>query len=151
MTTQEAAKALYDAFESRTRDNGDTFYCLADDAPEWMTAVVMEAHGTDMLPDDWRYEQIMDAASHIADNGADEDSPHDFADSAVDVYNYDRLKWLASHQGRAAIVDEAVEEMGGDSLDTVERIGLGQYEEASGIYHRLVAALEDQDDVDDAA
>ena len=68
MTLQELAQSAYDRFELRERDNGDSFVTLADNAPEWLTDLVRDAHG-DMMPDDWRWSAIRSAVDFIADIG----------------------------------------------------------------------------------
>ena len=139
---QTVASEAYKWFESRTRDNGERFTCLRDNAPEWLSDLVRTAHG-DMLPDDWRYTCIQAAIEHVADCG-DED-PHDFADAYVDVYTTDRFRWLASNLDRQGYVDEATRELGqADSI--VDAIGQGQYVEAQEVYASVYEALSDQAD-----
>lgn len=156
MTLSKLAGEMYDAFEGFKRDDDDTtIYKLKDGSPQWMTDVLHDAHG-DMFPDDWKYECVMDACSHISDRSYDTedeayDGDHEFADGHVDVYTHDRLKWLASNLTRPGICDEAVDELGSEGLDTVERIGLGQYAESREVYTEVVRALAAQlDEINDA-
>ena len=144
-TLAELAGIAYDQFETRTRDGSDeSFVTLKDTAPDWLRELVHEAHG-DMLPDDWRYECIQDALGFIHDNDADEDSSHEFADQAVDVYTGSRLAWLASHLNRPNYCDEAADEgLVSPDTDIVTRIGVGQYMEAQEVYASVVSSLQDK-------
>lgn len=102
----ETARALADAFEIKTRDNGDTFYCLKDGRPDWMQDALHAAHdGGDMMPNDWSYRFAAGIADHIAKSlqslqyGQHEryDIIAEGADSLVPDYNAERAAWLASH------------------------------------------------------
>lgn len=141
-TIQGLASVAYDSFESFKRDGSDeTFYKLKDGSPEWVQDLVREAHG-DFFPDDWRYEAIMDACGWIHDNDGDDDSAG-FADGYVDVYNAARVAWLASSLHRGAYCDEASDEgLVAEDAGIYDRIGLGQYMEASEVYGLVYRALE---------
>lgn len=151
-TISDLAREAYAALETRQRDDGETFTTTRDDAPAWVSDLVYAAHG-DFLPEDWRYDCIHSALSHIADAGADDaddldDAAHEFADGHVDVYTAGRLQWLASNLNRPAYVDDAVEQMGASDLDTTERIGLGQYVESLEVFESVRQSLADRmDDV----
>jgi hypothetical protein len=147
---QTAAQQLHDAFVKDMRFDktglfqGD-FYRLADDSPEWMRDVIRDAHGTEMLPDDWRYETIMYAAEAIAEQDDPDEGAHGFADRRVYFYTADRLAWLASNTNRANYCDVAVDEglfTFDEGRGIVDLIGAGQYEEASEVFHGLRQALE---------
>jgi hypothetical protein len=146
-TIQEAAAALFAAFVSAKRDNGDTFYKLADGSPEWMTDAVRAAHG-DMMPDDWRYRFIREVASAVSEVADDEDlddARHEAVDAIVDVYNARLAAWLGSHSARLGYCDEAMEEYGAAiALDggIAKLMQLGQYREIDEVWGQLVAALE---------
>jgi len=147
ITISTIAAEMYEAFESFKRDGSETtIYKLRDGSPDWMTDVVYDAHG-DMFPEDWRYEAIMDAVSHIADadvETADDLDSHEFAESAVDVYTHDRLRWLASHLDRVGYVDDAVEQLGHSEQGIVGDIGGGQYLEYSEVFGSVAQALADR-------
>lgn len=162
MTMAETARAFADAFETRTRtgcehqdcDEHDrpAFVALKDDAPEWMTAAVHEAHG-DMLPDDWCYQACSRVADAIAetleyDGDADPlDIEAETCDALVDVYTANLTAWLASNLARVGYCDEALADMG-DDRDMSQVLMSGQYLELTTIYASLVAAILTQ--VDDA-
>lgn len=150
---QRLAKVAAQSFEVATRDNGDEFYHITDGSPEWVTDLVHAAHGSDFLPDDYRYKWAADACEWIAESD-DPDDVGEFADSAVDVYTGRRLAWLASNLNRPSYCDDAVADMGGYSdgeygrgggerLGIIDMIGLGQYAEASEVYGLVLSFLED--------
>lgn len=138
------------AFESFTRDATGPekhFYRLKDGSPAWMTEVCHAAHG-DMMPDDYRYEMIQDAALAIAeaDEGDDLDERgHEFADSVPSVYHSARAAWLASHLTRFSYCDEAAEELDIDKMDMSDRIAAGWYREAEEVYGLVLQGLREQD------
>jgi hypothetical protein len=143
-TAVTLARDLTAAFEGKTRDNGEAFRLLKDDAPQWMTDAVHAAHG-DLLPDDWRYEAAEDCANSIGELD-DEDDPTEadsteYADS-VDVYSSDLAKWLGSHGARRGYVEEAAAEFGSPEPFDVDRsIMQGQYYERTEIWGLLAAFL----------
>lgn len=149
---QRVAEELNNAFESDTRDDGSTFYKLKDDRPEWLQGsdVMMAVHSAldDRLPDDWVYETAYYLAEQISDcDDADEarDKTGEWADSLVDVYNHDRLKWLGMHLNNAFLCDDAAEEFG-PAEDTFSHIGRGQYLAIDRIAHALIEQIEEEAD-----
>jgi hypothetical protein len=150
-TIHTLAGEAYQAFETATRDDDSSYVRRRDDAPEWVGELVQSAHG-EFFPDDWRYEAIRDACGYIADNEPDEDDgPHEFADSHVDVYTGARLAWLASHLSRPGYVDEARDEgLIGPDAGITDAIGVGQYCELLEVYRLVWEALSDRlDELED--
>jgi hypothetical protein len=103
------------------------------------------------LPDDWVYEQCASVASALVErvrygiSSADDarEALREIADELVDVYNADRLAWLASHLGNVAIVAEACADLDvSPDTDTFTRIRLGQCEAISRIAGALIDACE---------
>lgn len=146
-TIHELAGQLHGALGTRTRDDGSTYVCLTDDAPEWAQDVVRDAHGV-MLPDDWRYLMIQHCAEWFSDEDADPDDPTECADSFVPAYNSDRLEWLASNTSRSGYVDDAVAELGNSDGGVMGDIGLGIYWECEEVYAALAGALRELADED---
>lgn len=145
-TLKQVAEEFAQAFETRTRDNGDKFTCLKEHSPEWMTDVIRAAHG-DMLPDDYKYRMISEIADSLIENNPDDwdESRHEIVDGLVDVYNMDRLRWLASDLCRASYCDDAAEEgYIGSEASMFERIGVGQYQEYQEIFDAVVEGLTEQ-------
>jgi hypothetical protein len=151
MNVQNLAREASSYFERALRDENDPdsgYVRTKKDTPEWVTNVIYEAHAG-MLPDDWRYDQIENALDVIADSDDPDDARGEFADGAVDVYNSDRIAWLASHGNRQSYCDDAASEFGSESRDVIEMIGLGQYYEAGEIYGLVLQALEARTDDDE--
>ena len=150
-------KELADAFVPGKRDDGTTFYKLSDEAPTWLqkdagSKVMREIHSAldDRLPNDWVYEAVSSLADAFVDHEAEDedsarDSSHEIADGLVDVYNNDRLQWLASHMLNANLVDEACDELGCDpKADTFSRIGLGQFYAYERLANAVIAAVQSE-------
>ncbi len=155
-TIKETARALADAFETATRDNGDEFQRLRDGSPEWMKEAIYAAHRDgEMMPNDWSYKLADLMASHIADT-LDYDSENDLhdiisngADILVPDYNGERLAWLASNLNRASYVDEMIEECGWPKSGGLYlAIAYGIAHELQMIGAALVAAIEGEAEQD---
>jgi len=142
---QTAAQALYNALIIDKRTDGTEFIRLDTDSPEWMQNAVRDAHAG-MLPDDTRYSMIRECAGALADL-EDWENTHETADGLVDIYNNDRLIWLASSLSRADYCDEAQsEDYVSESASMFDRIGAGQYMEYSEILGSLVGSLQNVDE-----
>ena len=87
---------LSDYFERKTRDNGERFYTLRDDAPGWLLDAVREAHCGDM-PNDWTWEECYAACEAIDSERLDDDSMREHCDGRVDIYTNARFQWAADH------------------------------------------------------
>jgi len=147
ITPVSLARALAAAFEYRTRDNGETFHALRADSSEWMTDAVHAAH-SGMLPNDWRYRAISDAAQRMSECEEDSDAytvPQDGYDEP-DPYTSDRIAWLGSHVDRPGYCDAAQNEWGPGPADIIDRIGHGQTYELCEVWHLLAAFLTEEAD-----
>jgi hypothetical protein len=152
---------LASAFETAKRtSSGENFVRLKREGrPEWLSGsdVMREIHSAqdDRFPDDWTYAAIESLAGAFHDHDSDserkaENDLYEIVDSLVDVYNHDRLMWLASHLANAAIVDEACEELGCTG-DTFDRIGVGQYEAYSRLGRGVIEAVKTEAESRDEA
>jgi len=97
-------------------------------------------------PDDWTFEEIYYVLHHIADGNDLDEYPE------ADIYNSDRLRWLASCPYAVEYVDDARREFGhGESV--LDDIGHGQYLArrtiADAVARYLGADSEDDDDETD--
>lgn len=142
MNIQELASAYQSCFEKITRDNGETVWIISDifDKCDNLTNMIRSAHG-DMLPDDWRYEFIVEALSDLADcNDPDEVYPE------PDIWNHDLLKWVGSHLDRVWYVDEAVQEYGIDARDfsLISTLQMGQTREKEEVLEVVRSHLQEQ-------
>lgn len=140
----DIAKEARDYFEQAKRDNGDSYWRIMRGAPEWIQDMAREAHG-DMLPDDYRYEYIVDALDMLSDYEGTE--PSEAAQIESDIYTSDLAQWLASHSDRCWYCDEAVTEYGlAQSTPIVERMQSGQLMERSEVFDSVLSSLQAQAD-----
>lgn len=118
MTRATLIALLAASFTTGARDDGQGYIKQKDGTPDWMLAIVREAHDT-MMPNDTSYSMILsvindmdDLLRYDAETDLDE-LQHERIDSLIPVYNMERAAWLASHLNRAEYVNEALENMGG--------------------------------------
>lgn len=110
MDTKELAGLLFDALETRKRDNGDEFHALKDGSPQWMTDVIRKVHG-DKLPDDTVYEFVERCASAICDAGTDE-LEDAIREMEPDPYTSDLTAWLHARADHVYYLTQALEDFG---------------------------------------
>lgn len=123
MNIQELATEARKHFETATRSNGETFWKRKDSAPDWVGDLCMHAH-EGMLPDDYRYEFIVDSLDLIKDE-------EDFEDQQPAHATADLTAWLASSNSRLEYCDNA------ESGTMFERLQFGHHSEYEQVY-RLV-------------
>ena len=117
-------------FKTIVRDGSrQEIYILKDDAPDELVGLVRKAHG-DFLPDDFRYETILDALYAFVDC---EDVDMDDVRVEADIYTHDLLRWLSSNLNRVGYCDQAQDEFGLDKVDTLTLITHGQQMEKDEI------------------
>lgn len=144
---EDVAALAREAYNSMERvinsDSGKPIVQMRRDAPDWVTDLVREAHGS-LLPDNFRYETIRDALDRIADSaGQDENEvSNEFSDEA-DVYNSDLLEWVGSHSNRPGYVDEARDEFG-EPRDFYHGLQMGQYLERGEIFRLVHESLSEK-------
>lgn len=93
-----------------------------------------------MLPDDWRYEFIVDALDAIADH-EDEDEARDSIEA--DIYTAELTGWLHSRVDRYEYCDNAAQEFG--ASDTLlGSLQLGQLMEKHEVFDSVLSSLRDQ-------
>ena len=140
-------------FQTKTRDNGQvgeptSFTTLTDAAPAWLHDAVMAAHDGE-FPNDWRYGICASIASAIDQGQCTPDDAGEIADSLVDTYNSDLLKWLSNDTSRSAYIAEACEMEKFDmSEDVFGQIRAGQFVCIERMACELIEAwqLADEDD-----
>ena len=105
-------------------------------------------HGTDILPDEYRYETIarildrlqeydFETVDEVYDNGMD----HEIIDSLVEVYTKSLTSWLASRISRVYFCNEAREIGLSDGTDLVKTLQAGQYLEIQMIMNNILTYL----------
>lgn len=142
MDINEKAQALYDALETKTRDNGDKFVSLKDGSPEWMTQVIREIHG-DKLPDDTTYEFIERCARAIEDVDAGE-MQDAISEIEPDCYTNDLTGWLHARADHVYYLTQALEDYGPFD-DGFKLLATAQKMHIDEIGSALIAALENVD------
>jgi len=145
-TVQELAQSYLKHFKRGTRDNGDSYISLDDDAPEQLTDLVREAHGR-MMPDDYKYQFVQDALQAIADSSEGEEH-RAIAELEAEHRNSELLAWLGSNLSRSSYVDdEAVGQFGhsdGGIFGDIQRGMQCELEEvANSVLESLNSILED--------
>lgn len=135
MTIQELAKVLSHSFE-KIRPDG-VHITLKEDAPKWCEQVVQAAHN-DMLPDNYRYQAIREAAYAIADCSNPETDPPALE---PDCYTYDLVAWLGSNATRAGYCDDVDPGMLQKDAGIIERIMEGQRAELYEVVSLVIDAL----------
>jgi len=148
METINQAKSLADilagSFETRERQSGGTFHALKDNAPEWVSDAVREAHG-ERLPCDWIYQQCDSVASDIRQAIVHDDrEPVDIADYLEiepDIYTASLTAWLADHLDNLNYCNEWAEEFSTGKVELVAMISGGQYLAKREIADVMIAAF----------
>lgn len=106
------------------------------DSPDWVYDLCMHAH-VYMLPDDFRYEMIVEALNVLCegDNAADMSIPN----AGI------LLDWLASHSDRVGFCDLQLEE-GYHSTSLIDIISTGYIHEANEILDLVRSFLENMEE-----
>ena len=145
-----------DAFVTDTRNDGQSFHKLADASPRWMTDAIHAAHDAigGRLPNDWTYAACATIAEQFSSatdaESARGDALTEICDGLVDIYNADRLRWLADHLDNAGLCDEAREEREvPEDADMFDRIAAGQMLAYERIAHAIVTAIDERATEDD--
>lgn len=100
MTIQQKAEKYHAMFISKTRDNGEDYVILADDASEDLQASIKQAH-EDRFPNDWIYGTYADLMQRVTEYDLEtfeqlEDVRHEIVDGSVHIYTHQLTAWLAS-------------------------------------------------------
>jgi hypothetical protein len=142
MELKDLAKTALTYFERSTRNNGDKIWVTKDNRPDWLYDLIHEAHG-DMLPDDYKYEFVVDALGTIEEYG-DEDDYFEGIDASVDVYTSALTKWLASHIERTYYLNEAIKEYSGEKDTSVDFLMVAQFKEREEVFYSVLQSLKEQ-------
>lgn len=130
-------------FHEQTRINGSKFWSLKPDNYDKYIDIVRNIHGTEFLPDDYRYGIIVSLLDKLQEytEPLDQDNSSEIIDSLVDIGNYDLSAWLKSNISRGMYVDEACEELGYPKEGIFKALQYGQYKEIEEIYNNLISEL----------
>ncbi len=129
------ARQYYQAFEHDKRTDGSQFWKRRDTCSEdHLQQLCFDAHA-DMLPDDYKYEFIIDALSILADTEADEAAER----IEADCYTHDLTAWLHSRIGRVSYLTEVLESY--EPKDGFQLLALAQYTERTEVFHSVLGSL----------
>lgn len=153
------ARSLFTNTDTRkSEDTGRNIWTVADHeaCPAWVKALCREAHtdadGGDMMPDDWRYEMLVEALDILADSEDEDYALERIGEAEAPVYSSERTRWLSSHLWRASYCDEACEEYGADSgVTTLDRIAFGYLYELRRVFDVALEACKAEVDARDEA
>lgn len=147
------ATMLHSFLETRTRESGESFVCLADNAPEWCYSIVRLAHDSstigELMPDDYRYRMIAASVEALVElcnlPGAPTPDELDDAKYGLDspLENFELLKWLSSHLSRASFCDAYCQDMA-RATDTMGSISDGYRYEQWEVFDAVVDGLRRQ-------
>lgn len=126
-------------FQRKSRETGETFYCIADDAPDWVVDAVRDCHDGE-LPNDWRYETVAAIFDCVADGW---DDSAEIANGLTDIYNSDLLQWLSDNATRADYIDEARAEWLTGDANLIAQVMAGQYLAIEEMASQILAAIEE--------
>ena len=143
------AGTLRAAFTRDKRTDGSTFWCLTeqarqsvDDLTEWLR----DLHDGE-LPNDWRYETIVDICDTLMDEGdLSNADPGELsvgiANNLTDIYNHSLCQWYADNASRVAYIDDA--QSGGliaPEATTIDRLMCGQCIAIEQMAYKIVERL----------
>ena len=137
MTIQELAKKYRGFFERKRREDGTSYLCCKENAPDELRELIQKAHG-DMLPDDYRYEFVAMVLLEIAE--WDDDIEELVDELEPDNSYYDLMQWFTSHSNRHKYVNEATAEFG-HAEDIMDDIANGQLLEIKEVFYSVVESL----------
>ena len=144
ISVKDVACLARESFETRERTSEkDKIWVKKENAEQWVYDLVYRAHGYgEMLPDDYRYEFIVQALDALCEH----DTVDDARDSiSPDIYNQELLDWLGSRIDRHEIVDEAAKEYG-TSYDggIISLISQGMHCEMMEVFDQVYAAIHER-------
>lgn len=141
MEIQEIARIARKSME-RVDTGVYPYWRMMEDAPEWLENICFVAHDSE-LPDNFKYECIVDALEAIAEEG------DDYTDALPDpdCLYVNLFQWIERGQVSVAYVDDVLSEFGADVGGFYSLIQYAQQREreevANLVYHELEKVLED--------
>lgn len=146
MTIKEKAEAYLMMFDRKTRDNGDSFVILGDNATKLLCESVRDAHG-ERLPNDWTYGTYADLMQQVTEyelNTIDdlEDVRHEIIDSYVDIYTDKLTEWLHDNVNNVHYLTDAMEQAEGDGFNLLQ---MAQYMAIEEVMNEVVSLLSSND------
>lgn len=140
MDIKQLAERARKYFTVKKRPSGEAFWKLAKVHPGWLYRLVFKVHDEGQwLPDDYKYEYIVDALDLLSE-GIDPEEGRDQLEP--DVYTTDLFKWVSSHLNRQAYADEVLQELKPKTLSDL--LMAAQVREKEEVWSQVVAALEER-------
>ncbi|BAQ94013.1 hypothetical protein [uncultured phage_MedDCM-OCT-S28-C3] len=143
------AGTLRAAFTQDKRQDGSTFWCLTeqarqsvDDLTEWLHSL-----HDDELPNDWRYETIVDICNALVDeddlsNADPGELSVGIANNLTDIYNHSLFQWYADIPSRVAYIEEGVlSGIVSSEANTIDRLMCGQCIAIEQMAYKIVERL----------
>ena len=137
---------LRNAFILNTREDGSEFWSRTDEAKddEDLNNLIRACHDGE-LPNEWRYQTIVNILDKIADYGDEDelsDAVFEITDSCVSIYNAELGAWIAENGSRLGYCDEAMNELVvGPEATMSQRLMAGQWQCINPMVWRIICAL----------
>lgn len=150
MTLQELAKEVRSEFSLDTRTDGAEFWKRESIADDWIQELCHTAHG-EMLPDDFRYEFIVDALDALSEE-EDEDDARDALPE--EIYTHKLIQYMASNAYRIEATEEALHEAiaSGDITPGIgTAISRAMCEEQTEVFYSVLSSLQERLDEEESA
>jgi hypothetical protein len=136
LTLSALAGTYFRSFEQDERPDGSRFWTCRDTCrDEALQQLCFNAHDG-MLPDDYKYQFIVEALALLADHDADEASQLVEADS----YTHQLTAWLHSSTSRVYYLTEALEVYA--PKDGFQLLALAQYIERAEVLDHVLTSLD---------
>lgn len=145
MTNKEALRAM---FTTSKRENGEEYIHFTTEAMDKTNPlypyyrIVSDAMHESGLTHDFSYEiasRAVDAIVENEDNEGDADDLYDLIDSYVPIYNADLMQIYVDNW---SAVDEACDDMGHDSGDSIDRARIGWSRAINDIASAILSGLD---------
>lgn len=144
MTLQEKIQSYSDMFESKTREEGESYIVLKSDRADELQESVYKAHG-DRMPSDWIFGTYADMLVRLTEytiNSIDdvEEYRHEIVDNAVDIYTADLTAWLADDIRNVNYITDALES-GVEMREGHQLLYTAQYLAIDEVYSEIINLL----------
>lgn len=139
-TIQDLASDVLKQMTQSTRDNGEKFFHLKEDSPDWMQDLCRDAHGR-MGPDDFIYQFIFESLDALSNDDDTDDARNSLE---ADCYTSDLTSWLSSSNGRMGYVDDAVNDglVNTSNFSLSDALMAGQLQEKNNVFESVLSSLE---------
>lgn len=144
------AGTLRAAFTECKRQDGSTYWAPTEqvDSDDLLIDFIRDLHD-DEMPNDWRYETIVDICDYLCDliepidkQSDAQDIAFSAADSITSIYTSELCQWLGDNTGRLSYIDDAQEEgLIPAEADTFKRLQIGQFECIRSMAVRIIDKL----------